>query len=201
MTPDTGRAGEDHMVEGELRESDADLGVAGEHRHFALVEIIGNEPRHQRRYIFGKLARLDHRAVARGEDARHRDEDHADGKIPRRDDPDDALGLIDDLGFGAEQSERKGGFALLALRPARHVLFRMLERADRRHDIGHQRLVAATMPEILAHYLGEFLGMVDEQRDRTVYTVSAHRKAFGHGCGEARPLRSKHLVHARRFAG
>src|SRR3546814_7403987 len=47
MPPDARRAGEDHMVEGELRESDADVGVAGEHRHFAFVEIVGNEPRHQ----------------------------------------------------------------------------------------------------------------------------------------------------------
>src|SRR3546814_4291336 len=45
MPPDARRAGEDHMVEGELRESDADVGIASEHRHFAFVEIAGHQPR------------------------------------------------------------------------------------------------------------------------------------------------------------
>src|SRR3546814_17376881 len=83
MPPDARRAGEDHMVEGELRESDADVGIASEHRHFAFVEIAGHQPRHQRRDMFGEFARLDHRAVPRREHARHRDEDHAEGEVPR----------------------------------------------------------------------------------------------------------------------
>src|SRR3546814_8639419 len=70
------------MVEGEPGESDADVGAAGEHRHFALVEIVRDEPRHQRRGVFRKFRRLYHRAVAGGEDARHRHEDHADREIP-----------------------------------------------------------------------------------------------------------------------
>src|SRR3546814_10366636 len=70
VPPDAGRAGEDQMVEGKPREGDADVGAAGEHRHLALVEIIGHQPRHHRGGVFGELAGLDHRAIARGEDAR-----------------------------------------------------------------------------------------------------------------------------------
>src|SRR3546814_6488501 len=92
--------------------------------------------------MFGEFTGLDHRAIARREDARHRDEDHADGEIPRRDNTDDALRLIDDFGFGAEQAERKGGPPFLALRPGGHMLLRVLQCADRWHDVGHQRLFA-----------------------------------------------------------
>src|SRR3546814_9647273 len=95
------------MGEGEPGESAADVGAAGEHRQFALVEIVRDEPRHQRRGVFRKFRRLYHRAVAGGEDARHRHEDHADREIPWGYDADDALGLKDDLGLRAEQAERK----------------------------------------------------------------------------------------------
>src|SRR3546814_7401003 len=89
--------------------------------------------------MFGEFARLNHRAVARREDARHRHKDHADGEIPWGDDADDALRLIDNLGLRAEQAERESGPPLLALRPGGHMLLRVLERADRGHDVGHQR--------------------------------------------------------------
>src|SRR3546814_18598925 len=94
------------MVEGEPGESDADVGAAGEHRHFALVEIVRDEPRHQRRGVFSNFRRLYHRAVAGGEDARHRNEDHADREIPWGSDDDDALGLKYAIGLLADQAER-----------------------------------------------------------------------------------------------
>src|SRR3546814_2497859 len=98
---------------------------------------------------------------------------------------------ISDLSSGvcssdlAEQAERKSRPPPLALCPIRHMFFRMLERADRRHDVGHQRLFAAAMAEILADRLREILCMIDEQRDRAVDAVAAHRQAFGHRRGEA----------------
>src|SRR3546814_21042407 len=76
---------------------------------------------------------------------------------------------------------------------------RMLERADRGHDVGHQRLFAAAVAEILADRLREILGMVDEQRDRAVDAVAAHGQAFGHGRGEAILLRRQHPLHALAF--
>src|SRR3546814_19847320 len=72
------------------------------------------------------------------------------------------------------------------------MFFRMLERADRRHDVGHQRLFAAAMAEILADRLREILCMIDQQRDRAVDAVAAHRPAFGHRRGEAVLLRRQH---------
>src|SRR3546814_19782352 len=48
VPPDAGRAGEDQMVEGKPREGDADVGAAGEHRHLALVEIIGHRTEERR---------------------------------------------------------------------------------------------------------------------------------------------------------
>src|SRR3546814_8854135 len=50
----------------------------------------------------------------------------------------------------SDLAERKSRPPPLALCPIRHMFFRMLERADRRHDVGHQRLFAAAMAEILA---------------------------------------------------
>src|SRR3546814_3100615 len=67
-------------------------------------------------------------------------------------------------------------------------------------DVGHQRLFAAAVPEILAHRLGEILGMVDQQRDRAVDTVGSHREAFGHRGGKTRLLRREHLAHPPRLA-
>src|SRR3546814_14345770 len=114
MPPDARRAGEDHMVEGELRESDADVGIASEHRHFAFVEIAGHQPRHQRRDMFGEFARLDHRAVPRREPARHRDADHAYGEVQWGYAADEALrlALTSDLRAapnGRAQRRERGG--------------------------------------------------------------------------------------------
>src|SRR3546814_17747042 len=72
--------------------------------------------------------------------------------------------LKDDLGLRAEQAERKSRPPPLALCPIRHMFFRMLERADRRHAVGHQRLFAAAMAEILADRLREILCMIEDRK-------------------------------------
>ena len=57
------------------------------------------------------------------------------------------------------------------------------------------------MAEILAHRLGEILGMIDQQRDRAVDAVGADRQAFGHRGGKAGALRFERALHPRGFAG
>src|SRR3546814_1523428 len=94
--------------------------------------------------------------------------------MPRGDHADDALRLELHFSLRAEQAERESGPPLLALRPARHMLFRVLERADRGHDVGHQRLVAAAVAEILAHRLGEILRMIDEHDRKSTRLNSSH---------------------------
>src|SRR5690606_11166477 len=119
---------------------------------------------------------------------------------PRRDHTDDALGLKYDLRLGPEQAERESWLAFLSPCPARHMLLRVLQGADRGEDVGHQGLFAAAMSEILAHRFCKLICMVDKQSDRAVDAVCPHGQAFGHGRREARPLRRKHLIHALRFA-
>src|SRR3546814_16831201 len=108
--------------------------------------------------------------------------------MPWGDDADDALRLIDNLGLRAEQAERESGPPLLALRPGGHMLLRVLERADRGHDVGHQRLFAAAVPEILAPRLGEIRAMLDQWRYRSVDSVGSTRESYGHPGGQTRLL-------------
>ena len=189
------RTREDHMVKGQFRKGHADLSVAGENRHFLLSEIFGHNFFKQGRHPLGKFGWLDHGAVTGGKNTRHGHHHHANREVPRRDDADHTLGLEHDLGLGTDQAQRKGGLTLFALGPAFKMLLGVLHRADRRHDIGQQRLFAAAMAEIRRNGLCKIFGMVDQQRNRAVNTVAAHRHRFRHGDGKRGALFFEHSLH------
>lgn len=77
------------------------------------------------------------------------------------------------------------------------MLLRMFHRADRWHDVGHQRLFGAAMAEIGRDSLGEFVLGVDQQGDRPIDTVAAHRERFGQGSGKGGALLFQHGLHVR----
>ena len=65
VPPDTGRTGEDDMVERKLGKSLPDLCTASDHRNFLGVEILRDKLFKQGRHARGEFARFDHRAIAR----------------------------------------------------------------------------------------------------------------------------------------
>ena len=76
--------------------------------------------------------RLDHHAIAGGEDAGERREGQVEREIPRADDADDALGLVFDISLGAEQVQRKRSTLRFSrFIHLREVLLGVLQRADR----------------------------------------------------------------------
>ena len=79
------------------------------------------------------------------------------------------------------------------------MLLRVLERADRGHDVGHQGLFGAAVTEIGGDRLGEGVLVIDQQGDGPVDPVAPHAHRLGHGRSEAGALPVEHGLHAGDF--
>ena len=143
-------AGENQMIEWQFGKSFADFGAAGDERQFGLVEQRGRKLRHQRRRRGCELRRLDHGAVARGENIRKRGKGQIDREIPRRNDTDNPLGLKLHPRLRTKQAKREVEFALFRLHPGIDMLQGMGKRTDSRHDVGKHRLFGGPVAEVVA---------------------------------------------------
>ena len=166
---DRGRAGEDQMVERQAGKGLSDLGAARKHRDLLVGERLGEHPRHQLRGRRGEFRRLDHRAVARRQNAGQGREGQVDRKVPRTDHADHALGLVADLGLGPEQpQDRRRGLAPLRPHPLAQVLLGELQRPDRTGDVGQGGGVARPRSEIGVERVLDLAAVIDQQPDAAV---------------------------------
>src|SRR5690554_1159597 len=136
------------MVEGLTAESLTHRRTARDNSHFRLVIGLTQKTRHQLRGSRREFRWLDHRAVARREDACEGRPGEVDREIPRADDAHRAERLILNAGLRAKQTQRELDLALFRLHPLAQMLLRMLERAEGAHHIRQQRLLMAAMAEI-----------------------------------------------------
>ena len=82
LRPDGGAAGEDQVIESEVRERDADVRSAGEDGQFGLIKRFSNEALHQGGCRGSEFGRFDHRAIARSKNADDRGKGELEGEIP-----------------------------------------------------------------------------------------------------------------------
>ena len=137
VPPDRGGPGEDHVVEGEGGESLAHIRPAQHHGDLLIGKGLGDHGFQEGRAGGGDFRRLDHCAVARRQNAGHGGEGQVERKVPGADQPDHALGLVAQLGLGAEQAQNAGrGGPLLGPHPTGRMGLCVLQRADRSGYVG-----------------------------------------------------------------
>ena len=201
MAGHAGGTGEDDVIKGQFGERLAHFRPAGDHRDFALVKRRFQHFLHQRRSDRRIFRWLDHRPVAGSQHTRQRREGEVHREIPRGQDTNDALGLPFHPRFRTKQAHGEIQLALFRLHPGIEMLQRMLERLDRRHNVGDQAEFGRTVAEILAHRSGKAVLVGQHHIERAVQPVATgggrHRQ-FG---GEAGALRIKHAPHVRGIAG
>ena len=172
------------MVKLERRERLRHFGAAGDDRNFILREVFADQFSHQVGCLLGEFRRLDHRPVARSQNLHQRIERQLDGEIPWAEDADHALGLEPQFSLGPQQSERECGLALFRLGPFVEMLEAIFAEIDAADDVGHHRLVAAAIAEILVHRLAQIFAVIDEQSNRPLDPVLALVQPLGPRGGE-----------------
>jgi hypothetical protein len=155
VAADAGRAGEQQVVERQRGEGAADVGPAGDEGELVGGEVARADLREQRGGGGRELASLDHRPVARGQDAGERRHHQVHREVPRRDDADHALGLVFHPGARTEQAQRELHRASLPPHPAVDVLQRVAKGRDRAGDVGQHRLDRAAVAEVLRQRVTE----------------------------------------------
>ncbi|MNP16573.1 hypothetical protein D3C76_1089750 [compost metagenome] len=98
MPANTGSAGEQQMVERQLRERHADIGFTQHHRYQILWIDAFEQGLEQLTSGRRRFAEFEHDPVARGQGAGQRADGQEQRVVPRHDDPDHAQGLVDHLG-------------------------------------------------------------------------------------------------------
>jgi hypothetical protein len=143
---DFGRAGEQQVVEGQLREGGAERGIALHDLHLVGVEDRGEHAREQRAHGRRVFGRLDHHAVAGGERARQRHDGQLEGIVPGRDDADHAERRV--AHFAARRPEGQVDRAPLRPHPLAQALAREVDLVERHQHVGAERLQRCAPAEI-----------------------------------------------------
>ena len=151
--PHARRAGEDEVIERQPRERLADLGPSGHDdtrsRSNAAVDHVDQRARRLGR----ELARLHHRAVARGDRAHERRERELHRVVPRRRRSPRPRAAAAHL--GRRREEREPDLARLGAHPLAEVRLREADLVDDDEDLGGERLVLRSVAEVARHRVGE----------------------------------------------
>ena len=153
QTADPRRAGEEQMVERQLRERPADLGVPDDHAHLVPGIDVGEQVLQQVGRARGQFGGLHEHRVAAGERLGGRDDGKLERIVPGRDDADDALGLVAHIGAagnGNADVEMPRGRG-----PPVEVAACVLDRGDAHGDLGGQGLVGRAVAEVRADRLDD----------------------------------------------
>ena len=154
-------AGEQQVVEGQLRERDAHAAAVVEDAQLVGREVVRQRGHQQLGEMARVLAHLHHRAVAGGKDGHQRQEAQVDREVPGHDHPDHAQGLRDHAVGGQAEDLAVDG-ALLRLHPAAQVLERDLDVADHRHQLHQHRLVARAVAVVGADGVADRFLVVED---------------------------------------
>ncbi len=150
------------MIEGEPRESGADIGAAQHGRHLLAGEKPGQELGDEFRGARRELRGLQHDAVARGERGDQRHHRQLEGIIPRADDADDAERLAENP--RATRPELETDRDALRPHPAREMARGVADAGERREDLREQALMARAVAEIGGDRCRDLIGVLPDRR-------------------------------------
>ncbi len=144
--PDAGRAGEDEMIERQLREGLGDAILDAGDDKLRRRERARDQLSQQFGEAWRQLAGLDHDEVAGGNRADRRRQGQLQRVIPGRDDADDAERLRDQAIAGRPELQRGGDAP--RRHPAGKLLHRVLDLGEQEQRLGDRGLDAGAMAEI-----------------------------------------------------
>lgn len=145
------------MVEREAGKRSANLGPAADDRDLVGWERVSQQAGEEGRGRRSVLGGLEHHPVAGRQGGPEWGEREIDRIVPGRDDADYAERLVDDL--GAARQEVEGDGTALRLHPGCEMAGRVLDPRDGGEQVGEQRLVPRSVPEV-GGYGGRNIGLV-----------------------------------------
>ncbi len=188
------RAGEDDVIERQLRKVLRLRHLAAEDRDLVFGKTFGQHLRQQLGRARRQLRHLDHHAVAGGQRGDQRAHRQVQREVPRADDADHALGLVVDA-HAVAQEQQLGG-TLARLHPAAQRMQRMVDLEHRAQHFGELGLGRRAAAEIGADCRDDLVLVALQQR--------AQRRQLGLALGqrgvgmlqERLALAFEHLLHA-----
>ncbi|MNZ98098.1 hypothetical protein D3C78_1173720 [compost metagenome] len=152
-TADARRAGEDDVIERQRGEHAGVFQLAADQGYFVLAEHLGQQAPQDFVGARVELGHLEHHPVARGEGADQPGDADVDREVPRRDDPDHALGLV--FHPQAVALEQQFGRARAGLHPAAQVPEGVVDVQYATQQVEKPGVDAGAVAEIGAHSLDD----------------------------------------------